>query len=291
MKKLLYYKKIYILLLLLSSRYDVYSQLKLMPLEGRLTQYTLQKSFVNPAVIGSYDALSASVYYRNQWTGIKGAPKTQGLDFSIPMNNKNNLGIQLIRDNIAEGYKNNYNINIIYAHRIQLTKTDFLSFGIDAGADEIVSNYSSLRALTAGDPMLLTATETTFVPNLKLGAYYFRSRLYAGFALNNIFFAENNTSAAGGYKMEYFNWQKIQYVGHGGAKIYMSEYWDMDLSTLGRYKAGTSIQVDINAMFLYDNVLGIGATYRTNKEVAIMSNISFLEHFKLGYSYGVFLQN
>ncbi len=272
----------------------LFAQIDVAPLEPRLTQYMLHQPFINPASIGSYETFTAAMSYRNQWVGMDGTPNTQGLDFTMPINDVNFIGAAVARDYLGEGYApHGYYFNINYAFKLQLTEADYLSLGLSAGGNYIITDLSGLEGIAIDDPALTGGSESVFSPNMRLGAYYFRDRVYAGFTLSNLFSTTTitNPDYTKEQNTEYFNMDKVNYMAHAGVSVPIGEYWDIDMSTLGRYAKGTKVQVDLNALFVYDNFFGIGATYRTSNEVALMANFRFLDHFRLGYAYEALLSD
>ena len=51
------------------------------------TMFMYNKLLYNPAYAGSRDVLSANGVYRDQWTGINGAPKTMNIAVDAPVGN------------------------------------------------------------------------------------------------------------------------------------------------------------------------------------------------------------
>ena len=265
----------------------VVAQTDVAPLDPRLTQYMMHQPFINPASIGSYESLTAAMSYRNDWTGIEGTSNTQGIDVTMPMSDANFLGIGLIRDYIGAGYETQYSLNVNYAFKFQISDNDFLSLGLSGGGDYIVNDFSKLEGININDPSFSQTSESTFAPNMRLGAYYFRDKIYAGFTMNNLFSTTilTNPDNTKEYTTEYLNMDKVNYMVHLGVSIPISDYWDLNVSSLGRYAKGSDVQFDFNTLFMYDNIFGIGAMYRTSNELAIMANFRFLEKFRIGYAY------
>ena len=257
------------------------------PLGPRLTQYMLHQPFVNPAAVGSYESFTGAMSYRNDWSGMEGTANTQGLDVTMPLSDVNYMGIGLIRDYIGAGYETEYSFNVNYAFRFKVSDDDYISLGLSGGGDYIVNDFSNLEGLNMNDPSYSQVTESTFAPNMRLGAYYFRDKIYAGLAISNLFSTTitTNPDNTKEYSTEYLDFKKVNYMVHAGISIPVSDYWDLNVSSLARYASGSDLQVDINSLFMYDNIFGIGAMYRTTNELAIMANFRLLERFRLGYAY------
>ncbi len=66
------------------------------------SQYVFNTLAYNPAYAGSRNVFSATALYRNQWSGIKGAPTTATLTADAPFKeDRIGLGIQLINDELG----------------------------------------------------------------------------------------------------------------------------------------------------------------------------------------------
>ena len=64
-------KKLLFLIMLLSTGIGCYAQQ-----DPKFSQFFISGLGYNPAYAGSRDAMSGVLFYRNQWVGIEGGPKT-----------------------------------------------------------------------------------------------------------------------------------------------------------------------------------------------------------------------
>ena len=71
----------------------------------QFSQYMFNTTSINPAYVGSREAMVVTFLNRNQWVGVSGAPITQTLavDSSVPKSHLG-LGLSLIKDEL--GYEN-----------------------------------------------------------------------------------------------------------------------------------------------------------------------------------------
>src|SRR6185436_20450957 len=99
--------------------------------EPMFTQYMFNESFINPAYVGSHESLAASALYRDQWTGMDGAPKTQTLSIHGPVSRKR-LGLGLSVMNESIGVSKQLAIYGNFAWRM-IMPTSTLSFGLQGG--------------------------------------------------------------------------------------------------------------------------------------------------------------
>jgi len=65
--------------------------------DAQYSQYMFNQLALNPAYAGSRDVLATSLLYRNQWTGIKGAPTTASLSVQMPLRKKKRKTLKQIR--------------------------------------------------------------------------------------------------------------------------------------------------------------------------------------------------
>ncbi len=246
-------------------------------------QYMIHQPFMNPAAIGSYENLNITAFYKNQWTGFDGAPEVRGLNINTPLrNNKIFLGLTVVNDII--GISNANEISGTFAYKLRTGSKSRLVFGTSASLNLVQSNYADLHIHDVNDPIYASNTPTVAMPNFKFGAYYYRKRLYVGLAIPNIL--ENKVIVTGGAKGETsFNFENIHYYLHGGYRFTLSESIDLNMSTLIKEVQGSPVQADLNAQMLWNKKLGIGASYRSSKELLGMLTFNLSEQFMLSYGY------
>ena len=100
-------------------------------LEPLSNQYLLNTMSINPAYAGSREALSISMFHRNQWTGFEGAPKTVTLAMHSPMRNEK-VGLGFLAVNDRSGISSSNLVSGNFAYRIRMDKGIF-SFGLGGG--------------------------------------------------------------------------------------------------------------------------------------------------------------
>ena len=116
-------RRVFILLTILSS--VLIGSSAMAQQDAMYSMYMFNGLAVNPAYAGSRETISLTALYRNQWTGLEGAPKTAVLVGHAPLlNDKIGLGLSITSDNISI-----FNMMIIsasYAYRINIKKGKFL---------------------------------------------------------------------------------------------------------------------------------------------------------------------
>ena len=71
--------------------------------DPQYSQYMFNQVILNPAYIGSKEALNATLMYRKQWVEISGAPQTINLSVSGPLKQKRlGLGAHMVQPRIRK---------------------------------------------------------------------------------------------------------------------------------------------------------------------------------------------
>lgn len=248
-----------------------------------VSQYMLHHGFVNPGAIGNSNAVSGAIFYRNQWTGMSGAPRVMGLNFNKPFTKgKNHLGLTIIHDQI--GVSKNFEFTLTYAYRMKLGVNKYLSLGISGTLSLMQSNYSLVNTTEANDPIFTSSTPTFTMPNSKFGAYYFSPKFYVGFAIPNLL--ENKVIYDNTYTgVTEFNPKNLHYYLHTGYSFTLGDNFDFNPSVMFKQVTGSPLAIDINAQFMYKKKLGMGASFRTSNELIGLLNYQVSQNFRLGYAY------
>ncbi len=253
--------------------------------DALFSQYMFNKLAVNPGYAGSRELLSTDILYRYQWVGIEGAPKTVSASIHSPLNNPHlALGFNVSNDKI--GPLSNTSAMATFAYRIIFPKGK-LSFGIQGGVknNNVVGN---LNAYDGTDPFILSQQTKKFVPDASFGIYYYTANFYAGFSSQQLL--QNQTlvveDAEGNAQ---FSTLLTHFYGMTGVAIPLGENVVFRPSLLAKYVKNAPPQLDLNASFLFANTLWLGASYRTEKAISIMTEINIAQNFRIGYSYDIWI--
>ncbi len=166
--------------------------------DSQYTQYIFNGIHINPAYSGYKEELYVQSFYRAQWAGVKGAPKSLSVAGDMPLND-NNVGLGLIISSDQVGAQSNLSGYANYAYKIRLGYDGerHLSFGIAAGFMQLGLNTGKLNAIDNSDDAISTTTETRILPDARFGVYYTAERYFAGFSVANMlarYAARNNSS-------------------------------------------------------------------------------------------------
>lgn len=250
-----------------------------------LSQYMLYQPMLNPASVASYNNFNGALLYRKQWVGFTGAPTVQGISFNAPLKGKKHfVGFTLFNDKISVNKRLDFVAT--YAYRLPLSERSSLSFGLSAGIGTLQSNLSEVELVNPNDPVFAGNTQTFVAPQFKFGIYYFTKKFYAGFALPRLL--DNKLIYEGDFKNKSsFNFKTMHYHLHVGRVFKLSDKFDLNASLLMKQVSGSPMQLDINVQAVYNNLIGLGVSYRTAQIMVAMLNVRITKHFKLGYAYDI----
>ena len=252
--------------------------------QAMFTQYMFNVTAINPAAVGSHETLSLTALARRQWVGIEGAPSTQTMALHAPLNqNRLAAGLLVMRDQI--GVSSQTAAFAAGAYRVLFPKSTLsmgLQFGFSAyNADLVSLNPNNPRA----DGSIISNAQNSFLPNIGAGFYYYTDRFYAGISapllLNN--FVEDGF---GDINVEN-NRPDLErhYFGILGYVFDISPSVRFRPSSLIKMVEGAPIEFDLNANFLFDEVLWLGVSYRSFDSISGLLEIQISDPLRIGYAY------
>lgn len=268
--------------------------------DAQYSQYIFNAVYINPAYAGYRERLNLNATYRNQWTGINGAPKSFSFAADALMPNER-VGLSLILSADQLGAQKNLSAFANYAYRFPVNEdeTSKLAFGLGVGFQQSGIDGTMLDPGDTGDEYIPTGMIKELVPDVRAGVFFSTPKAYIGASVNNLI---------GKYildkkKLDFnFPTPKPHYYLTGGVLIPVVEY-EIDFKPFFLIKddiSGPTV-LDLNAFFLFKQKLWIGAGYRTgvklyNKPAVVgnvkstnaligMAEIFISERLRLGYSY------
>ena len=243
-------------------------------------QYMFNGLAINPAYAGSHDALSATALSRFQNVGLPGAPQTQTISVHSPLRNKKvALGLLFIHDKIS--VINQTGIHFSYAYRIRVSQKATLSMGLQGGIGFYRAQYTQLETYQSNDPAFSKDIRESR-PNIGAGFYYYTQRTYFGISAPHLV---NNVFDRGvQYETVY---QNKPIILTGGYVIPLNRLLKFKPNGLLKILDGTPVEFDVNANFLFDEVLWLGLSYKSSHTVALQTQLQLNDQLQLGYSYQI----
>ncbi|SDG39207.1 PorP/SprF family type IX secretion system membrane protein [Psychroflexus sediminis] len=273
--KLLSIKKRYILtlgILVLFGFQQIFAQQA-----PQYTQYMYNMGVVNPAYAGSKENLSVGLLYREQWSGIDGAPKTFTFNAHSPVGNEWGIGISGINDQIGATDQTDVYADISYT--LDLGKKGNLAFGIKAGARFQSTGFTDLYFQDEADPAFQQDIDETYL-NLGAGLLYYTDKFYVGLSVPN-FLSSTHVDADG----RTFGSEQQHYFITAGYVFDMNEYIKFKPSTLVKSEFGSAVSFDINANFLFYDKYEIGASYRYEDAISALASVRAADWVQIGVAY------
>ncbi|MEY4903328.1 MAG: hypothetical protein RLZZ292_1143 [Bacteroidota bacterium] len=279
-------KKIFALYIALFSCFAAIAQQ-----EQQYTQFMYNKMDYNPAYAGSNDAVCITGIYRNQWIGLKGSPKSQLLNFNMPLSHgRVGIGASLTHHNI--GIEDRITAQGSYAYRVPMGRGN-LAIGVNAAVRYAAITYDPL-ALNAtqdlgSDPAVTIGKQSRVLPNFGAGAYFNTKKFYIGLSLprllmNNISFSDKSVGLSKEFRHLYLM---------SGAIFPLTETIKLQPQALLKYVPNAPFSAEMNMSVLFVDRFLVGGTYRTGgstkkglgESLDVLFGAQITDNIMLGLSY------
>ncbi|UHG90614.1 type IX secretion system membrane protein PorP/SprF [Spirosoma oryzicola] len=288
------YQKALVMLMLLS----VGSRPLLAQQDKMFSQYMFNMLALNPAYAGSRDVLSMSALYRNQWTGVEGAPQTATFTMDMPLNRERvGIGLQLYGDKFgpvqeAGGFAS-------YAFRIKVGSRSTLALGLQAGAASYNVNLADVRTGPTGtqiDPAF-ASNITKLLPNFGTGIYLSNDRSYLSLSVPRLIKNKLSEYNVGNV----ISTQRRHAYLAAGFVVGLSPAIKLKPSLLVKYAEGAPLGFDGNLNIWFADRIAIGASIRRNQfsdwsnvgtdALVGMLEVQLTDQFRFGYAYDRTMNN
>ena len=262
------------------------------------SQYMMNGFLLNPAVAGSegYTALNLTV--REQWLGLKDAPKTQAISGQTRLlknsyisknssvrrrqrmsSRSGNIGLGGYVFNDQNGPISRTGLQLSYAYHIRMNRSQ-LSFGLSGIAYQFAIDDSKISLEDPSDQIYLNAAKSIFIPDASAGVYYSDPKTYAGLSVSQLFQSALRLGEKGyaEYKMMRY------YYLTAGYDIDINENFTIEPSFLLKAAENKTYQVDINSKFIFNEEYWAGISYRTGGALIFMGGVR-VDKFFFGYAF------
>jgi type IX secretion system PorP/SprF family membrane protein len=226
--------------------------------DAQYSQYMFNGIYINPAYAGYKEVLNVHSFYRSQWTGITGAPRSMSLAVDAIANSGNvGLALQVASDKL--GAQTNLSIYGNYSYRIRMNDdgSSRLALGFGVGMVQLGIDGSQLNPNNP-EPNQPVGVQSTIVPDARAGVYFANDRYYAGFSVDNLIATYINID-----RYAFIPQPKPHYYLTAGALFPLSEDFQIKPSFLLKDDRGGPTSLDINAFLLIKEFLWVGGSYRT----------------------------
>lgn len=256
------------------------------------SQYMFNMMALNPAYAGSRDVLSMTAMYRNQWTGLEGAPQTATFTADMPLNRERvGVGLQLYNDRI--GVYNETGAFASYAFRIKLGSRSTLALGLQGGVTNLSAMLTEVKLVPAGvsaDPAF-AQNINKMLPNFGTGIYISNDRSYLSISVPRLLKNKLSDYDSGVNRAVV---RRHAYAA-AGFVVGLSPALKLKPSMLVKYAEGSPLGFDGNVNLWINDRVALGVSLRknqfysftsyTNDAVVGMLELQLSDQFRLGYAY------
>lgn len=229
--------------------------------DAQYSQYMFNGIYINPAYAGYKEQLNLHSFYRNQWTGIKGSPKSMSLAVDAIANDGNvGLALQIASDKLGAQSSISAYANYAYRLRVGSSESSRLALGVGVGVVQNGIDGDMLDPIDLGDNRIPVGMQRNILPDARAGVFYSTDRWYAGFSADNLiaqYTVKQDNSAA------YYPTQKAHYYLTGGVLLPLNETVQLKPSFLLKDDRGGPTSLDLNAFVLLADKIWVGGSYRT----------------------------
>lgn len=248
-----------------------------------ITHFIYDKMSINPGETGLDPGICGTLIYRNQWDKVNGAPNSAVFNVEANMNRwfPGGLGLNFYHDAIGFNRQNNLLLN--YSYPISIGSVGVLGVGVGIGMINFGQNPTWVPPTTEVDLTLPVGFSATNL-DLNFGVYMKgASDWYAGLSSTHL----NEALMRQEVGLISHEYQTARhYYGMGGKTFKnIGTNGAVDVQALLRTDL-VKFSADINARYIWKNMLYGGLTYRTIDAVGIMVGGTF-KSLTLGYSYDV----
>ncbi len=246
------------------------------------TQYMFNTLAINPAYSTLDESMTITALSRHQWVGFKGAPNIQTLSLHTPIGESNTfIGGILVNDQIGEVIRETGG-DISLAQRVAIGTDSYFSVGVNAGSSNLGANYSEnfkQSPASVSDPVFQDMNGMRV--NFGWGAMLFSDKYYVGISAPHFFYRDLGSLAKSANKTAY----RPHYILQAGYLIDLNENVKFKPNFLIKYVNGSPTQFDINANFLLNQKVWLGASYRSLDSFDALLSVFLTPDLQVGYSY------
>lgn len=251
----------------------------------------------NPAYAGLENTLVATGVYRQQWSGLKGAPLTQHINAHLPLYVIRS-GVGLKVENDAIGAHRTTQALLSYDYQLELGHSALLSVGASAGYMQYALDGDKLRApqgtyvepggvFTHADDYLPEGKVQAGTPVFEAGVYLQARNLEMGAAIQPVFAP---VLKAGGD--EAFQLQPVrQYLFSAAYTIRVGENGQIKPAVLVKNDARET-QMEFSTLIRWRENIFVGGSFRgftrTAKDAAVLlAGLKINEKTTLAYAFDI----
>lgn len=249
--------------------------------DAQFTHYMYNMSNINPAY--ATDALGVVNFggiYRSQWVGAVGSPSTGSFFVHTPINEKIELGLNFINDQLGEGVVNENTIAADFAYKLKINEKNTIAFGLKAGINMFRTNFDGF---VLNDPIdAAFANNNQSFLNIGAGTFLFSEKYYVGLSVPN-FLPNKHLNSSNG--LEPVGVDEAHFFLTGGYVFDVSENVRLKPAFMAKGVSGAPLALDVTANVLINNRIEVGAAYRLDDSFSGLASFRVTPELRIGYAY------
>lgn len=249
-------------------------------------QYTEYPVIYNPSFLGADSTSNVLMLYRNQWSGVAGAPQHGLLYINTRLNERTGLGGYLLHE--SANILGSTGVYITVSHRVDLSEDHSIAFGLSGGVLQKRVLFDRLVAQNPDDPALLESSQSQTQADGSFGIRYaFKDRLDIHIASQQIFggdfvFTDQSLEKSSGFEL-------LRHFYLGGMYHFPKGKLPVDLSLIGTLRSVQSLQTqwDLGVRVGWQDILSATVLYRDDYGLGTFFTVRVFESLVFGYAYEI----
>ena len=244
--------------------------------DPQYSMHLLNGMSVHPGYAGSLGGISANVLYRNQWSGMDGAPKTISANAQMRyFKDQLGTGIQFFNDKI--GLFNRASVSVAQAYHLRLDPLT-VSFGLQTSYQQFSGNLADANPVDIGDPSFLGNVSKSIF-NFGAGVYAYSDKFWFGASMP--YFLKSKWSDGIGTIDPFLanHW----FVSGGG--VLDVSIFQIKPSMMIKKSSAAPVAFETGCSVYAFSKFGLGVNYRIKDALMFIGEFQINDNFRLAYGY------
>jgi type IX secretion system PorP/SprF family membrane protein len=244
--------------------------------DPQYSMHYLNGMAIHPGYAGSLGGVSANVLYRNQWTGLTGAPKTFSANAQMRYF-KDQLGTGLVFFNDQIGVFSRNAVNVAQAYHVRLDELT-VSFGLQASFQQFSGNLTATKPVEAGD-QAFAANVSKSILNFGSGVYAYSDKFWFGFSIP--YFLKSKWSNG----VESVDPYLTNHMFISGGGILRAGAFQFKPSMLVKKSYQSPYSIEAGCTVYAFSTFGLGANYRFGDALEFIGEFQIDDNLRLAYGF------
>ena len=251
--------------------------------DPQYTMHMYNTQVVNPAYLGSTEAVHFGFLTRTQWVDFEGSPQTGSFTISSPVGrrNKTALGLSIVSDII--GPTTEQSLTADYGYTFFNDYGSKITLGLKAGVSNLQVDYSILNLANTSDDQFSQNT-SLLSPQIGAGIYYNNERFYAGFSVPN-FLKTKHYEVNGSVFSSAEAKERMHYFLIAGYVFDINDAIKLKPAGMVKIVRGSPIQMDLSANIYFNEKITFGAAYRLDAAISAIAGFALSDRAFVGFAY------